>query len=285
MSTEFVDAFAPVEHSDEKDTSVLHIEDASICNSSNTMTEREMLDYMVTVLARSLSCATAFKGGYMLNQLLGDTSRLTHDVDFSIMYKKDYEQVKSILRKIGDNFVQHDLISHYKIKEDIESRMSGGADFYAADGSKVLGVDVGLHDISWGTKHYSLSVADVEGFTIERMLSDKLIAITTRARFRRTKDLYDFYAITDFFDVDLHKLNEYVILRGGAQWENIPFNDVILREYEHAWEKLVLENSFGTGSIEKPPFEVVLYRYYKIALPLKSNNFAERWDHKYGRCI
>lgn len=89
-------------------------------------------------------------------------------------------------------------VANYSIKEEIHERMSGGIDFYAEDGHKVLGVDVGLHDISYGIKHYNLEFTDVDAFTVERMLSDKLIAITTRKRFRRTKDLYDLYAITNF---------------------------------------------------------------------------------------
>lgn len=50
-------------------------------------TETEMLDYMVLVLSKFMSCGVAFKGGYMLNQLLKGYSRMTNDVDFSIGMK------------------------------------------------------------------------------------------------------------------------------------------------------------------------------------------------------
>lgn len=36
----------------------------------------DMLDYMVLVTARCISCSVAFKGGYMLNKLLGNAKSL-----------------------------------------------------------------------------------------------------------------------------------------------------------------------------------------------------------------
>jgi hypothetical protein len=45
-------------------------------------TETELLDYMVLVLSRHMSCSCAFKGGYMLNQILSGYSRMTYDVGF-----------------------------------------------------------------------------------------------------------------------------------------------------------------------------------------------------------
>lgn len=53
--------------------------------------------------------------------------------------------------------------------------MSGGIDMYAEDGHKVLGVYAGLHNISYGVKHYDLVFTSIDGFTVERMLADKLL--------------------------------------------------------------------------------------------------------------
>lgn len=246
--------------------------------------ELELLDYMVLVLSRYMTCSAAFKGGYMLNQLLPITSRLTHDVDFSIAQRGDYEGVKRVLRLICEKFKKDGIITEYRIKSAIEERRSGGVDMYDAEGVKILGVDVGLHNISYGIRHYNLSFTEVDGFEIERMLSDKLIAITTRKRFRRTKDLYDFYAITNFFDVDLAKLSEYVKIRTGVEWDNIPFNDTIILEYKRAWDKLKIESYDPENIIEKPEFEEALGRFYRIALPIKENRMAKLWDHVGRRC-
>lgn len=233
-------------------------DESSLPPLKETATEIELLDYMVLVLSRSMSCSRAFKGGYMLNKLLKGSSRMTHDIDFSIAQRGDYDGVKDLLRRIAEKFKEMRYIDTYTIKEDIQERMSGGIDFYDADGSKILGVDVGLHNISYGVKHYDLSFTEVDAFTVERMLADKLIAITTRKRFRRTKDLYDFYAITNFFDVDVRKLSEFISLRGGAEWQNLPFNADVLVQYKHAWDKLELKSVTSGADLDKPLFDVVL---------------------------
>lgn len=245
---------------------------------------KELLDYMVLVLSRRLHVEKAFKGGYMLNQLLGSASRMTHDVDFSIHWKEDYEQVKQVLKEIAEQFADLGIICEYKLKESIEEGISGGIDFYGTDGRKVLGVDVGLHDIHWGIKQYTFAITCLDGFEIERMLADKLIAIMSRKRFRRTKDLYDFFILTSHFNFDYKKLQDYVERRGTAEWDNIPFSDVVLVEYKKAWDKLFLQSPDGRV-LPKPDFHTVLLQYYTIALPLKDGADFSLWDHRELRLI
>ncbi len=267
---DIMDAYAGVLHGDDN---------ADMPPLPENADSSELLDYMVLVLSRRLHVEKAFKGGYMLNQLLGNNSRMTYDVDFSIHLKEDYEQVKHVLQEIADQFMNMGIIKDYKLKDTIEERMSGGIDFYGDDGRKILGADVGLHDIHWGIRQYQISVAVVQGFEIERMLSDKLIAILSRKRFRRTKDLYDFFAIICSFDCDYQKLSEYIKRRGNAEWENIPFSDVVLIEYKKAWEKLILRSSVTGEALYKPEFSTVIQQFYKIALPLKAEIDFQFWDH------
>lgn len=215
----------------------------------------------------------------MLNQLLGRNSRMTHDVDFSVDSVESYEVVKKILREIAQIFQQRGLIADYKIKESIASRSSGGIDFYNESGAKVLGVDVGLHSLDWGITSYNFTIATIDGFSIERMLSDKIMAILSRKRFRRTKDIYDLWAITNQFDFDAKLVLEFINKRGDAEWQNIPFSDIILVEYEKAWEKLVLQTPDGYD-LEKPEFPEVLHRFNSIAFTLKEGQHLGVWNHK-----
>lgn len=267
--------FGSVEHNEDNSDKII---------VTSEMSEREMLDYIVLIMARQLETNKAFKGGYMLNQLLGEGSRMTRDVDFSIQSHADYDRIKVALLEIAEIFKEKNLITRYKIKEDISSTMSGGIDFYNKEGRKFLGVDVGLHDLSWGIQDYSFTITDLHGFEIERMLADKIIAITTRKRFRRTKDLYDLWVLTNNFDFDYRKLQKFIELRGGAEWDNIKFNDDVLVQYSRAWDKLILENLHGE-SLEKPPFRTTLHRFYLIALPLKENEKYAAWDHRQWRLL
>lgn len=242
-------------------------------------THEEILDYMVLVISRVFVADAAFKGGYMLNKLL-DNSRMTFDVDFSIMQMGDYESVKTILAKIAEQFIASGLIATYKVKDTIAPTQSGGIDMYDPTGKKVLGVDVGLHNISYGIRHYNFGLGDINGFEIERMLSDKIIAILSRKRFRRTKDLYDLYAIVNAFCVDYEKLKRYIELRGGAEWNNFPFSEEVLVQYRKAWDKLELRPNKVSKQLDKPSFDEVLLQFTKFITPLKYPvDKVTQWDN------
>lgn len=261
-----------------KDT--VHGEDNRDLALKDNPTNMDLLDYMVIVLVRHLSGTVAFKGGYMLNKLLKGYSRLTHDVDFSVDKKEDYESVKNVLREIAEEFQSRGIIERYQIKDEITETSSGGIDMYGADGAKVLGIDVGLHNINYGVGHYDIEITELDAFEIERMLADKIIAILSKKRFRRTKDLYDVYAIANAFTFNFQKLSNYIVRRGGALWDNIPFSEEILIQYKHAWDKLVLIGVNASITLEKPPFEMVLDRFYAIVLPIKHKvPGLEEWYH------
>jgi hypothetical protein len=240
---------------------------------------------MVERLSGVFASSIAFKGGYMLNKIL-PFSRMTQDVDFSLEEEKNYEKVKEVLASIAEEFKKAGIVSKYSIKETIAPRSSGGIDMYDDAGQKILGVDVGLHNISYGTRHYDIKFTEVNAFEIERMLSDKVIAILSRKRFRRSKDLYDLYAITSVFDVDFEKISKFIELRGGAEWDNIPFSDDVLVQYKRAWDRLEVIDSMRTDEyLEKPNFEEAINRLYAFTGSIKYKREVTTWDHKWLRWI
>lgn len=267
---EELNAFSAVQHDDDNN---------DLPALTGNETTLEVLDYMVIVITRLLTANKAFKGGYMLNKLLGEHSRMTHDIDFSVASVEVYEEVKSILKIIAEKFSEQGIISTYEIKETISPTSSGGIKFYDENGVQFLGVDVGMHDIAYGIQHYDFDVVSVEGFEIERMLSDKLIAILSRKRFRRTKDLYDFYAITSMFDFDYRKLVRFIEYRGGAEWDNIPFNETVITQYNKAWDKLDVISALTGDTLSKPEFQIAIERFYKVALAIKARERRALWDH------
>lgn len=241
----------------------------------------EKLDYMVLTLVREFGDKLAFKGGYMLTKLIPNVARQSTDIDFSIDYDTLYYEMLSTLKSIGDHFVAEGYIERYEVKESIEPHKSGGADFYASTGEKVLGIDVGWHPTNFGTMHTDIGIATVRHFTVERMVSDKFVAILTKKRFRRAKDLYDLYQIMQYYDLDLKLLRGCISARdhdAPIEWDHYPFNEVVLHEYGKAYEKLRVISIYEKKDIRKPDFRraVELYGYlYEHVLDKRFN----KWNH------
>ncbi len=234
-------------------------------NKKLSVADNSMLDYIVsTIIAQFSQDYLAFKGGYMLNQLIPEYSRMTRDVDFSVASAEHYEDIKKILKQIGDYFVKEELIASYNIKPDIKPTMSGGADFYNSDGQKILGVDVGWHQVVSGSRWYNLSIGNIHAFTVERMLSDKTHVIFSPKRFRRVKDLYDVFYLLEYFDVDFEQFKYQLNLRGELDLNKTPFREEVLVQYLHAWDKLKVVSHIDGSALSKPDFKLVMHRISKF---------------------
>ena len=217
----------------------------------------DILNYIMLFLCKRIERRfVSFKGGFVLTQLIKEARRTT-DIDFSISEKGQYEIVKTVLHSLGEELVSKGVFVAYEIKDDIAETSSGGIKFEKADGSKNIGIDIGLHSLSYGIQEWDYMGYDCFRFEFERMLSDKLSAIYSPKRFRRTKDLYDFYIITSNFDIDMEKLKEYIVLRNTIKWGADPFREEVLVQYAIAYDKL---NLIGTDGYElsKPRFDDVI---------------------------
>lgn len=240
------------------------------------------LDYMVIELTKEFGNKLAFKGGYMLTKLLPNSARQTTDIDFSILSEEVYTSIKDTLTRISEHFKKLGIIDDYIIKDRIQRRMSGGADLYK-NGEKILGVDVGWHDITYGTQLTKIDVAEVNAFLIERMVADKVTAIMSRKRFRRTKDIYDLYCLSHSFDIDLQKVKTFIDKRGEEttiEWHNYPFSEDVLREYEKAYNALKVNSIYENKVIAKPDFGMVYSRFGVIVEKLLNLDGYDTWCHK-----
>lgn len=243
------------------------------------------MDIMVRVLTRQFGDKITFKGGYMLTKLIPQHARQTQDIDFSIASSDLYKSLMSAMNEIGEQFVKRGYISKYIVKNEIREFMSGGMDMYDSIGAKILGIDVGWHDLSFGTTTTTIDIGDVRAFTIERMLSDKITAILSRKRFRRPKDIYDLYCITNCFDFDPSLVRDYIIKRtngADADWDNIPFTEDVLREYLKAYNSLKLFSIRKNEALNRPEFEVVINRFYIVCQGVHTDMTTKIWRHDKG---
>lgn len=216
----------------------------------------------------------------MLTKLIGSRARQTSDVDFSIGSDELYGSIKEKLVEVCKHFISMGIIDEYVIKESIQPRTSGGV-VMKLDGHIVLGVDVGWHDITYGTRIINLDVGEVNAFMVERMISDKLLAILSRKRFRRSKDLYDLFVISECMDFNAKLVHDFMVKRseGGIveDWKNYPFSEKVLVEYKKAYSKLNLESIYKGVTLVKPDFDDVIYRLKVISEKVKEPNDCVMW--------
>lgn len=248
---------------------------ASACESSNSnssvvimkninidknSTREEILDFIMIFLCERIDLSlSVFKGGYVLTKMIPDEARLTEDIDFSISEESQYEDLKVVLNDLGEVLKNKDIIEDYDVKPTIAPTSSGGIKMTPIDGTSQIKIDVGWHDISWGIQDWKCLGFDCKKFEVERMLSDKISAIYSKKRFRRTKDIYDFYILTNNFDVDISKLRNYIERRGTIEWDRDPFREEVLTEYGKAYDKLKVMTHNGL-LVNKPDFNKVILR-------------------------
>ena len=218
-------------------------------------TDDSILDYIVFVITMRLGLENiAYKGGYILNKLIPNT-RKTFDVDFSIAREELYKDVKIILNELGKLFITKGIIDSYTVRENITDKMSGGINFNK-EGRSVLGVDVGLHSLGYGITNLKLDYININRFTVERSLADKISVLCSRKRFRRVKDLYDTYMFISLFSIDGTLLNECLSSR-NINYELKPVDPNVILQLRHAYDKLELNRGEDKDEKEKPDYDTV----------------------------
>ena len=240
-------------------------------------------DYIALELAREFGNKLAFKGGYMLTKIMAETARRTVDVDLSILSDEVYDDIRSRLKAICEKFLSEGVIDSYEVKPEVKPSMSGGCSMYK-DGKKIMGVDVGWHDLSYGITVHDTPVGRLRGFEIERMLADKISAILSRKRFRRPKDIYDVCMIMHSFSFNTEKIKLYIQKREEhsgveTEWCNFPFSETILKEYGRAYDSLKINSVYKNRVISKPEFRYAYDKFSTLVTNLLAENALPIWDY------
>lgn len=221
----------------------------------------------------------AFKGSYALKEYL-PVSRMTQDIDMSIQYEADYEVIKEVLTRYAERLKEYGAISEYSIKQIIEPAKSGGAELYL-NGEKIASVDIGLHDLSYGVRQSVLDTKNVNAFSIERMLADKLSVICSRARFRRAKDLYDTWAVISNCDIQYKELHKCLLGR-NVKFDMYPTDENVLKQYLQAYTSLKLTDIRTGEPIPVPEFHKVMTKLAFFIEPLIDDAKLSVWGHEIG---
>lgn len=236
----------------------------------------EILDFIMVFLCERIDLeASVFKGGYVLTKLIPDEARLTEDIDFSISEEGQYYNIIPVLEDLGKRLMNIGIITGYEVKPTIGEHSSGGIHMTVPGNTSDLKIDIGWHDLSWGVSGWSCVGFECKRFEVERMLADKISAVYSRKRFRRTKDIYDFFILTNNFDVAMSKLRKYIELRGLIDWNADPFREEVLTEYAKAYGKLTVATC-NNVIIRKPEFGDIILRLRDFMNKYESDDV---WHH------
>ena len=243
----------------------------------------QVLDYIVQELVNVLGLNIVFKGGYILTKYIGDDSRRSHDVDLNINNVQTYEQIKVILEKVSQHLIDTGKIGFYNIKKAPTSNTSGGIDFYDINKRKILGVDVGLQPMNFGSIKLKINNNSLMCYTVERMLCDKIRAVLSKSRYHRIKDFYDIYIITQHFDINMYKLEEYIDMNTdgqGLDWSDYPYSKEDLTMLNEAYTRLRKESK------ERFNKDLVNVRFTDLILRLDTlcDALKLKLNYNYWRC-
>jgi predicted nucleotidyltransferase component of viral defense system len=240
------------------------------------------LDYMVVEITNALGQLNlAYKGGYILNKRIPNC-RYTRDIDLSIPKTELYEKVKEVLEEISNRFLKEGVASSSAIKRNVTETSSGGIQFYDQDGAKIMGVDVGVHPLSYGVTSLSLGFKEVNVFTIERSLADKFSVICSPKRFRRVKDLYDVYMLITMFDVSWGKFQESE-QRRRVDWYQYPLDDLVIAQLSHAYNKFTIQKAEEDIVYDKPALGDILLLLSSFVGTYLLMGDHETWSHERRR--
>lgn len=107
-------------------------------------------------------------------------------------------------------------------------------------------------------------------FNIEGILSNKIMSILSRNRFKQSKDLYDFYVITNIHDFSLSKLKSCILENTTFEdlFSTVPLNDIEIQEYREAFNNLHLEPVRGE-SLPSVSYEKAIERVSDVLTKVK----------------
>ena len=211
-----------------------------------------------------------FKGGFILvNSTLRNSefSRKTTDIDIDIYELTTWEKIIDTLEKELNNNTKLNL--HYKIEKirgftknsNGDSIVLRVCDNGGANDLRVK-IDMNLTKIKCDLKQHMIDNFKLMGYSEELMLADKISVILSPKIFRRIKDLYDLYVLTEVRDYQYSNLMKQM----SSRWtETKPQLD---RTFIFEVEKLNHAYNKFEGIANKPSFPIIYDRAIDFIIPI-----------------
>lgn len=208
-------------------------------------------------------------GGYFLGKVLN--SRATVDIDLNVQDPLVWEEFKTVASKCAEYLHKYDSSIYVDISEptiDTTARVL----FKNAFGEKVAGLDVGINHYDFGVMKSILPIntesgqvvrVQMDSYSYERVLADKLSVAFSIKNARRSKDFYDLYLILTTCELDytlFMRLFYESSLAMHPEWVALysPYNADRLMGLEKSWNKLILTNAVNREVLAKPSLYCIL---------------------------
>ncbi len=211
--------------------------------------------YAIINSLTELNAPILIKGGNALGAALKESNspiyRLTTDIDGN--WTESNPNIFA-MQEILEEAVQRVYPDYHVIlKRDYGPRRSAGFTIVDPENTTVSRFDIDVNKPSNNETEYSIYGISFYGVPIEDMLADKITVLSSKNIFRRSKDLLDVYAITNYINYDKNTLIENLSNKQLGNFEELFHRE---QDLNHAYNKM-------TGVENKPCFEDV-YNYVTV---------------------
>ncbi len=217
------------------------------------MSKKENIDIyfdLFITINNKLNEDVCLKGNILLNKLYKEKARATKDLDMDIKVSKMVyrEKVIPLLKEFAEDLISRGLADRYRIKNEGNDKTMGGISIYKYEGcnvkdSLIYSADINLGNSIFGDTIYVIEGCEFRGYSIERVICDKIIATLSDKDNRRVKDYYDIYLIREMeSNLDYTKIVDYIIQKRGSVestltlLKSFPFLEENLMVLKSKWE-------------------------------------------------
>lgn len=202
-----------------------------------------------------------FKGAMVLNLVIHDNNpskveRGTRDIDGDwVGDGPNMEQMKQAIRTAVKNV---DKSLDIEVNREFGEKRSAGFKIINESGEKIASIDLSVRRNEFSKPYISyMNDVSITGASLDKMISDKLYAISDKGACRRMKDLLDIYVMSYLGDFSVQQITQIWEQTGREPGNFTEFRNS-MSDIAEAYEKM-------KGIKNKPDF-VDLYSRLKIFL-------------------